>query len=159
MTILRIAWDLATALRIADTRNFPISTEIAAALVEVQPGHMREIHWHPNADEWQFYIAGKARMTVFGARTNSRTFDFRAGDVGTVPKAMAHFVENTGDTPLRFLELFRAPRFMDVSAMDGADAARIGAGASRHRPRIARGVAQGEAADHVTVRPFTAPHT
>jgi len=45
-------------VRIADTRNFPISTEIAAALVEVQPGHMREIHWHPNADEWQFYIAG-----------------------------------------------------------------------------------------------------
>lgn len=28
---------------------------------------------------------------------------------------MAHFVENVGDTPLRFLELFRAPRFMDVS--------------------------------------------
>ena len=38
-----------------------------------------------------------------------------AGDVGTVPKAMAHFVENTGDSPLRFLELFRALRFMDVS--------------------------------------------
>jgi len=102
-------------VRIADARNFPISTEIAAALVEVEPGHMREIHWHPNADEWQFYIAGKARMTVFGAEANSRTFDYRAGDVGTVPKAMAHFVENTGDTPLRFLELFRAPRFMDVS--------------------------------------------
>lgn len=102
-------------VRIADTRNFHISTEIAAALVDVEPGHMREIHWHPNADEWQYYIAGKARMTVFGAQTNSRTFDYRAGDVGTVPKAMAHFVENTGDTPLRFLELFRAPRFMDVS--------------------------------------------
>jgi uncharacterized cupin superfamily protein len=70
---------------------------------------MREIHWHPNADEWQFYIAGKARMTVFGASTNSRTFDYRAGDVGTVPKAMAHFAENTGDSPLRFVELFRAP--------------------------------------------------
>jgi oxalate decarboxylase len=35
------------------------------------------------------------------------------GDVGTVPKAMAHFV--TGDPTLRFLELFQAPRFMDVS--------------------------------------------
>jgi oxalate decarboxylase len=45
-------------------------------------------------------------MTVFGAETNSRTFDYQAGDVGTVPKAMAHFVENTGDTTLRFLELF-----------------------------------------------------
>ena len=102
-------------VRIADMRNFVISSDIAAALVEVEPGHIREIHWHPNADEWQFYIAGKARMTVFGAQTNSRTFDFQAGDVGTVPKAMAHFVENTGNETLRFLELFKAPRFVDVS--------------------------------------------
>jgi oxalate decarboxylase len=102
-------------VRIADTRNFPISTQITAALVEVEPGHMREIHWHPNADEWQYYIAGKARMTVFGAEAKARTFDFQAGDVGSVPKSMAHFVENTGDATLRFLELFRAPTFEDVS--------------------------------------------
>jgi len=54
-------------------------------------------------------------MTVFAAQGNSRTFDFQAGDVGTVPKAMAHFVENTGNETLRFLELFNAPRFVDVS--------------------------------------------
>ena len=47
-------------VRIADRRSFQISTEIAAALVEVEPGHIREIHWHPNADEWQYYIAGRA---------------------------------------------------------------------------------------------------
>jgi oxalate decarboxylase len=102
-------------VRIADMRNFVISSDIAAALVEVEPGHMREIHWHPNADEWQFYVAGKARMTVFGAQSNARTFDFQAGDVGSVPKAMPHFVENTGSETLRFLELFQAPRFVDVS--------------------------------------------
>jgi oxalate decarboxylase len=102
-------------VRIVDTRNFPASTDIAAALVDVDPGHMREIHWHPNADEWQYYISGQARMTVFAAQGNARTFDYRAGDVGYVPKSMPHFVENTGSGPLRFLELFNAPRFMDVS--------------------------------------------
>ena len=105
----------AGSVRIADMRNFTISSDIAAALVEVEPGHMREIHWHPIADEWQYYIAGKARMTVFGAQANSRTFDFQAGDVGYVPKSMPHFVENTGNETLRFLELFHSPRFMDVS--------------------------------------------
>jgi oxalate decarboxylase len=100
---------------IADTRNFPIATEVAAAFVEVDPGHMREIHWHPNADEWQYYIAGKGRMTVFGADAKARTFDFQAGDAGYVPKSMAHFVENTGDGPLRFLELFKSSQFVDVS--------------------------------------------
>ncbi|MBK3664180.1 oxalate decarboxylase family bicupin [Bradyrhizobium diazoefficiens] len=102
-------------VRIADTRNFKISTDVAAALVEVNPGHMRELHWHPNADEWQYYIAGQARMTVFAAEARARTFDYRAGDVGYVPMSMSHFIENTGEEPLRFLELFKSPRFMDVS--------------------------------------------
>lgn len=102
-------------VRIADTRNFKISTDVAAALVEVNPGHMRELHWHPNADEWQYYMAGRARMTVFAAEARARTFDYRAGDVGYVPMSMSHFIENTGDEPLRFLELFKSPRFMDVS--------------------------------------------
>jgi oxalate decarboxylase len=103
------------SVRIADMRNFTISSDVAAALVEVNPGHMREIHWHPNADEWQYYIAGNARMTVFAAQGNARTFDYQAGDVGYVPKSMPHYVENIGSEPLRFLELFNAPRFVDVS--------------------------------------------
>lgn len=102
-------------VRIADTRNFPISTDVAAALVEVNPDHMRELHWHPNADEWQYYISGQARMTVFAAEARARTFDYRAGDVGYVPMSMSHFIENTGNEPLRFLELFKSPRFVDVS--------------------------------------------
>jgi oxalate decarboxylase len=102
-------------VRIIDTRNFPIATEVAAAIVEVAPKSMREIHWHPNADEWQYYISGAGRMTVFASQDSSRTFDFRAGDVGYVPKSMSHYVENTGDVPLKFIELFRSNRFEDVS--------------------------------------------
>ena len=104
-------------VRIADARNFVISTDVSAALVEVNPGHMREIHWHPLADEWQYYIAGKGRMTVFAAQGNARTFDYQAGDVGYVPQSMPHYIENTGSEPLRFLELFNSPRFEDVSLM------------------------------------------
>ena len=76
---------------------------------------MRELHWHPNTDEWQYYIEGQARMGVFGASGQARTFDFSAGDVGFVPFAMGHYVENTGDTPMRFLELFKSNYFADVS--------------------------------------------
>jgi oxalate decarboxylase len=101
--------------RIADSGNFPIATTIAAALVEVSPGAMREMHWHPNTDEWQYYIEGSGRMTVFVSGSKARTFDYTAGDVGYVPFAMGHYIENTGDTPLRFLEVFRSDRFTDVS--------------------------------------------
>lgn len=103
------------SVKIADSTNFPVSTTVAAALVEVEPGGIRELHWHPTTDEWQYYIAGRGRMTVFAAEGHARTFDYRAGDVGYVPFAMGHYIQNTGDEPLRFLETFRADRFADVS--------------------------------------------
>ena len=102
-------------VRIVDSSNFPAASTIAAALVEVEPGAMREMHWHPTNDEWQYYIEGRGRMTVFAAEGMARTFDYQAGDVGYVPFAMGHYIENTGDTPLRFLEMFKSPRFADVS--------------------------------------------
>ena len=70
------------SVRITDSKNFPVSKTIAAALVEVEPGGMRELHWHPNSDEWQYYILGSARMGVFAASGQARTFDFEENDVG-----------------------------------------------------------------------------
>jgi oxalate decarboxylase len=101
-------------VRITDSRNFPAASTIAAALVNIEPGAMREIHWHVH-DEWQYYISGRGRMTVFASGGKARTFNYQAGDVGAVPHGMAHYVENLGDEPLRFLEMFRSDHFMDVS--------------------------------------------
>lgn len=103
------------SVRIVDSTNFPISKDIAAALVEIKPGAMRELHWHPNNDEWQYYLQGKGRMTVFAANGVARTFDYRAGDVGYVPFANGHYIENTGTETLWFLEMFKSDRFQDVS--------------------------------------------
>jgi oxalate decarboxylase len=102
-------------VRITDSSLFKASKTIAAALVEVEPGGMRELHWHPNADEWQYYLSGQARMTVFAAQNTARTFNFQAGDVGAVPFAMGHYIENIGPTTLRFLEIFRSDYYADVS--------------------------------------------
>lgn len=103
------------SVRIVDSSNFPISKTIAAALVEVEPGGMRELHWHPNNDEWQYYLAGQGRMTVFAGNGIARTFNYRAGDVGYVPFANGHYIQNTGDDSLWFLEMFKSDRFVDVS--------------------------------------------
>lgn len=102
-------------VRIVDSTNFPISTTIAAALVEIKPGGMRELHWHPNADEWQYYLTGTGRMTVFAANGSARTFNYRAGDVGYVPFAMGHYIQNTGNQSLCFLEIFKSDHYADVS--------------------------------------------
>ena len=99
----------------ATVEQLPISKGIAGVSMLIEPGAMRELHWHPNADEWQYYIEGQARMGVFAASGQARTFDFLAGDVGYVPFAMGHYVENTGSTSLRFLEIFKSSYYADVS--------------------------------------------
>lgn len=103
------------SVRIVDSTHFPVSRTIAAALVEIKPGAMREMHWHPNNDEWQYYLTGQGRMTVFAGNGAARTFDCRAGDVGYVPFAYGHYVQNTGTQSLWFLEMFKSDRFQDVS--------------------------------------------
>lgn len=103
------------SVRIVDSSNFPISKTVAAALVEIKPGAMRELHWHPNQDEWQYYLTGQGRMTVFAGNGAARTFDYRAGDVGYVPFAFGHYIQNTGTETLWFLEMFRSDRFEDIS--------------------------------------------
>ncbi len=103
-------------VRITDSTNFPISKTIAAAHLDIAPGAMREMHWHPHADEWSFFIRGRARITIFGAEGTARTFDYTAGDVGVVPRNMGHFIENlSDDEPVEVLEIFRADKFQDFS--------------------------------------------
>jgi oxalate decarboxylase len=102
-------------VRIVDSRNFSVSKNIAAGLVTLKPGALRELHWHPNASEWQFYLAGKGRMTVFMPPDRARTMDFNANDVGFIPPVAGHYIENTGETDLVFLEMFKADQYMDFS--------------------------------------------
>jgi oxalate decarboxylase len=101
-------------VKIVDSRNFKVTTT-TMAMVTVHPGGMRELHWHPNADEWQFYIQGKGRMTVVATGNKGRTMDFQAGDVGYVQKTLLHYIENTGDTDLIFIEMFKSARFQEFS--------------------------------------------
>jgi oxalate decarboxylase len=104
--------------QIADSHNFKASTTIAAALVTVHPGGMREMHWHPNADEWQYYVKGSAQMTVFNTGPNAVTNNFNPGDIGYVPANLGHYVKNVGDTDLVFLEIFKTDTYQDISLSD-----------------------------------------
>src|SRR5258708_353137 len=84
-------------VRIVDSSKFKASTTVAMAMVAVRPGGLRELHWHPNADEWQYYINGKGRMTVVSTGNRGRTMDFQAGDVGYVEKTLLPYIRKTGD--------------------------------------------------------------
>ncbi|KAH7911359.1 putative oxalate decarboxylase/oxidase [Hygrophoropsis aurantiaca] len=103
------------SVKVVDSTVFPISQTIAAAVVTIDPGAMREMHWHPTQDEWSFFLEGNARMTIFASSSNARTFDYQAGDVGYVPASYGHYVENIGNTTVTFLEIFKTDKYQDVS--------------------------------------------
>ena len=104
-------------IRIVDSRNFPVTTT-SMAHVTVKPGGLRELHWHPHANEWSYFLKGKGRMTVFFTAAKARTMDFAAGDIGYVPQTFGHYVENIGDEDLVFIETFKHPLYLDISLND-----------------------------------------
>jgi oxalate decarboxylase len=105
-------------VRLADSTNFIVSKTIAATVVTIKPGGLRDMHWHPNADEWSYWIKGAGRVTAFNTGPQAITANFHPGDIGYVKKAFGHYVENIGDTDLVYMEIFRADRFEEVSLSD-----------------------------------------
>ena len=103
------------SIRILDHHNFPACNTVAVAMVEIEPGAMREIHWHSNQDEFQYYIQGDARMTVFMPGPKARTFNYHSGDVGYVPVGGFHYVQNIGSETLIYLEFFNSSHYADIS--------------------------------------------
>jgi oxalate decarboxylase len=106
------------SVRLADSTNFLASKNIAATIVTIKPGGLRTMHWHPNGDEWNYWLKGEGRVTVFNTGPQAMTANFHPGDIGYVKKALGHYVENTGDTDLVYMEVFKADRFEEVDLAD-----------------------------------------
>ena len=106
------------SVRIADSGNFPISKTVAAALETISPGGLREMHWHPNADEWAMVLKGQARVTVFNTGPKAVTADFKPGDVWYIKKSLGHYVENTGSDEFQVVSVYKSERFAEVSLSD-----------------------------------------
>ena len=102
------------SVKTVDNKQFP-ETTLSSLVMEIEPGAMRELHWHPDADEWQYYLEGEARMTVFDATSKARTFNYTVGDVGFVPRTLGHYIENIGETTLKLINVFNSPKYKDVS--------------------------------------------
>lgn len=98
-------------IKIVDPTVFPIASGFSAAVVTIKPGAMREIHWHTTSDEWNFFIAGSARIGIYAAQGNAQTFDYHAGSTGYIQKGMTHYVENIGEDDVIFLEVLQADHF------------------------------------------------
>jgi oxalate decarboxylase len=97
------------------SKEFPIQTTLTAVKMILHPGALRELHWHPHADEWQFYIRGKARVGVFGSHSRTRIEEFGPNDVGFVQQGYGHYIEQIGDEPTELIILFNSGVYEEIS--------------------------------------------
>ncbi|MBV7532611.1 cupin domain-containing protein [Chitinophaga sp. sic0106] len=97
--------------RVVTQQEFPIAKTITGSVFEIEPGGLRELHWHPNADEWQYYIQGTAEMGVFLAQGQFVKEQFEAGDVGYAPMGAGHYIKNTGSDLLIVLLGFNSGNY------------------------------------------------
>lgn len=91
-----------------DSTRFEISKTMTGAVVDLEPGALRELHWHPSADEWQYLIEGRVSVTLFGSHGRYRIETLERGDVAYIPQGYGHSVENVGDKDCRLLVGFNS---------------------------------------------------
>jgi oxalate decarboxylase len=86
-----------------DSSRFPIAKTITGVVLDLDPGALRTLHWHPNADEWQYVLEGTVSVTLFGSHGRTRIEQLQEGDVGYIPQGYGHSIENVGDKPAHIL--------------------------------------------------------
>src|SRR5271167_3704416 len=105
----------------ATVAQLPISKGIAGVSMKLQPGVMRELHWHATAAEWAFVIEGRVRTTVIDPQGNAETDDFDPGDVWYFPRGHGHMLECLGDKPTHFILIFDNGYFSEFGTFSITD--------------------------------------
>jgi oxalate decarboxylase len=75
---------------------------------------LRELHWHPTADEWQYLLSGRVNVTMFGSHGRVRGETLDKGDVGYIPQGFGHSIENVGQDVARVLIGFNSGVYQTI---------------------------------------------
>jgi oxalate decarboxylase len=97
-----------------DSTRFPISQTVTGVVLDLEPGGLRELHWHPTSDEWQYVLTGQVSVTMFGSGGRFRTETLNGGDVGYIPQGFGHSIENTGSSVARILIGFNTGKYAAI---------------------------------------------
>jgi oxalate decarboxylase len=101
--------------RLATVDEWPISKTMSGGLMVIKPGQIKELHWHPNANEFHFYLSGKGQVALFGSGGRGKVAAVKAGDSAYIPAGYGHAILNTGDGDLEIIQTWDAGKFEEIT--------------------------------------------
>jgi oxalate decarboxylase len=87
------------------TKGLPIATDIAGAHLYLNPGGVREMHWH-NSAEWAYILAGYCQVTVVDPKGETEVANYAPGDLWFFPRGHAHAIQALGSEPCHAILAF-----------------------------------------------------
>lgn len=90
-------------IRTVSVAEMPRLAGLSMQLVEIAPGALREVHWHPNATEIGYVLQGEGVMSILATSGDNARFPIAAGTSTIVLRGDAHSIENNGTSPLLIL--------------------------------------------------------
>jgi oxalate decarboxylase len=104
-------------LRTVTRKNIPSLRDMALYSESIDPGSLREVHWHPNTGELAYCLEGQGTFSILSPLGDNDTFQIDGGSVAFVPNGYAHYILNTGSQPLRMVLAFthEDPEHIDLS--------------------------------------------
>jgi len=88
---------------------------MSGGVMTLKPGAIREMHWHPNANEWHYYLRGTAQVALFGSGGRGKVAEFKPGDVAYIPTGYGHAVRNVGKDDVEFVVTFDSGDYQEIS--------------------------------------------
>jgi oxalate decarboxylase len=100
--------------RLATIDEFPASKTMSGGLMVINKGKQRNLHWHVNANEWQYYLRGKGQVVLFGSGGRGKVADVNPGDAVYIPAGFGHAIKNTGDDDLEIVQTWDNGKFEEI---------------------------------------------
>lgn len=95
--------------------TFPILERISIKKLTIEPGAIREPHWHANADELTYCLGGEVLVSVLDNADVFGSFTVAAGEMFHIWSGSLHHIENLGDAPAELLVVFSDESPVDFS--------------------------------------------
>lgn len=94
---------------------FPILKRISIKRLVLEPGAIREPHWHADADELTYCIAGDVLVSILDNADAFASFTVGAGEMFHVQSGSLHQIENLGEGAAELIVVFSSPVPEDFS--------------------------------------------